>query len=772
VTPVGRLLAVVLLVLAVAAPAGASADEQAMDWSAPLQLDPGSSSRFSGGSGIDCAEDLCVAAGAEGRILVSTDPTGGSQAWEEVAVEEASAGNLRSVSCSRGAFCAAVDDAGHLFTSTEPDGGAGAWSSAAIDPGHEIGSISCPSAGFCAAIDDAGQVLVSDEPDGGAGAWSASAPVDGEPRQISCASASLCALAYDGSNPFYDPPGLLVSTDPLAGAGSWVDSGVELSEGGGRVFGVSCPSEDFCALAYHDGILVSDEPAGGGSTWHLTQSHSEATSPSLSQLRYVDGLGITCASASFCVAQLNIEAGKSDYPNLRKLLISTEPASSGSWTIETMNPEWSFGVPWQVWFSGGMVCTDPTFCATVAPAGWVSTATDPAGGSTAWHLAATGSAGPTLTSVACPTRSFCAATGTQGRLYTSLDPTDPAGWTATPLAETVESVTCSSSTWCTVAATGPGGPAVMYATEPAAGAGAWTAVARPTGRTLACPEPGFCAQLADYDEVLASDDPLSGAGSWVSTDMQLSAERLGPPFLRALSCPSANLCAAGGSSNGRILASADPTAGRSSWISAYVGEVNPNAPNVNPQIGAIDCPRTSFCAATVSGGVETTSAPLAGNSAWKLSSTSSVYLLGPISCAGDASLCVAIDGQGNALTSRFPQDEPSGWGNLEPVYEGEGLSDVSCALDGSLCAVISRDGEAIVGTQNPFIPPSGAGSGEKEGPPPGGTPNEPFAASPPPPCPKAKSRKKARRGPALARGHKVRGSRVPRGGRRGRSPCG
>src|SRR6059058_426285 len=288
----GRLILFAVLIVAASAPASAAG--QVMDWSSPLQLDAGSPSQFGDGSGIDCGgEQLCVATGGEGKILVSSDPTAGAAAWEEVAIEEASAADLTAVSCPSASFCAAVDDAGHLLSSAEPDGGAAAWTAATIDPGHELVDLSCPSTSFCAAVDDAGNALVSDDPSAGAAAWESSQALSSaKPVAISCASTSLCALAYEGANRFWEPPGLLVSTDPLAG--SWVDSGLVLSEGGGQVFGISCPSDDFCGLAYDGGILVSNDPAGGGSTWHLTHSISEELSPGLGDLKYPDGLGIDC----------------------------------------------------------------------------------------------------------------------------------------------------------------------------------------------------------------------------------------------------------------------------------------------------------------------------------------------------------------------------------------------------------------------------------------------------------------------------------------------
>jgi hypothetical protein len=751
----GRLILFAVLIVAASAPA--SATGQVMDWSSPLQLDPGSPSQFGDGSGIDCAgEQLCVATSGEGKVLVSSDPTGGAAAWKEVSIEEASAADLIAVSCPSASFCAAVDDAGHLLSSAEPDGGAAAWTAATIDPGLELVDVSCPSASFCAAVDDTGNVLVSADPGAGAAAWESSQALSSaKPVAISCASTSLCALVYEGANRYWEPPGLLISTDPLAGADFWGDSGLDLGETG-TPFGISCPSADFCGLAYGGGILVSSDPPGGSSTWHLTHSISEELSPGLGDLKYPDGLGIDCPSPEFCVAQLDFPATQSFALHKPKLLISSQPTAAASWSVQTMNREWAFG-------RAGMVCTGPAFCATIAFDGSVSASTEPAEGSEAWDVALTGRDAPSLTSVACPARTFCAATGTMGRLYTSTDPLDPGGWTPTRLGEYVKSVTCSSPTWCTV---GAAGPTVLYSTDPGGGASAWNAAPRPTGRRLVCPEPGFCAALMGDEEVLASDDPLGGTGSWVTTDMQPPDGRLGPGSLAGLSCPSAGLCVTG-ASGGMVYSSAEPTAGRSSWVAAFVGEDNPysGSGGGSSAVAGIDCPQTSFCAATTSEAVATTTTPLGGESAWTLSRVPGAYSLGAISCAANGSLCVSIDQKGNAVTSPSPQDEVLDWGVFEPIYEGGGLRDVSCAVDGSLCGVISRDGEVIVGTRRPDEPggegpEAGEGSaGEGRGSPgaegsASGSPSRPPLPPAPQLCHKPKPHK-TKRLLAIGRRHKV-----------------
>ena len=56
---------------------------------------------------------------------------------------------------------------------------------------------------------------------------------------------------------------------------------------------------------------------------------------------------------------------------------------------------------------------------------------------------------PELGSVSCPSATFCAATGTLGRLYTSTDPTDPESWAEVALlGAEIEDLECAGLTWC------------------------------------------------------------------------------------------------------------------------------------------------------------------------------------------------------------------------------------------------------------------------------------------------------------------------------------
>jgi hypothetical protein len=694
-----------------------------MDWSQPLQVDPGSSSNFDQGSGVDCVgESFCVAVGSAGEALVSTDPQGGRIAWVEVQIG-AAASDLKAISCPSSTFCAAVDDEGRVLTSSTPTVAA-TWPGATVDASHELVDISCSSSDFCAAIDDAGNVLVSDQPEGGAGAWEPGAVLaDGELTAISCASPSLCAIVHNESLGAHD---LLTSTDPLAGAGSWSEAGLDL---GTSANDVSCPSDSFCAVAGGRGILVSTNPAAGVAAWSLFETDG-----------YVNG--ISCSGAGFCAAE--------DYGG--GVRTSTDPAGEDpTWTDTDISPN-------QVNLISGIDCGGPSFCAMVDQNGFVYISAQPDGEADAWTTVLSGAEGPELNSVSCPTSGFCAAAGTLGRLHTSHDPLDPASWVTASIAEgNVWDVSCASATWCVALAAGP---ALLYSTDPGGGAAAWSSVSRPAGSSVSCPSPSFCAILRGSDEVLTSTEPISGAAGWSATDLKLGDWRLGPTTLRTLSCPLAGLCVAAGDV-GTVVASSNPQGGFTTWVRSFVGANDPYNNGAGPSVDGLDCTTSSFCVATTwAGTVATATAPTLGTSAWSLSGAPTSYFPGPVSCADDGSLCVAIDRDGRAISSRDPGQLTPSWGTLEQITDTETLDDVSCAADGALCAAADQDGQVIVGT------PRAADEGQ----PAGSQPADPPSSHPAPaglaPSPEAVRRKRPRR----PRHHRCHGGQKKRAAARAR--CG
>jgi hypothetical protein len=176
--------------------------------------------------GVSCGTpSLCVAVAREGRIFVSTNPTGGASAWKEVGTP-GGPGDLEGVACTSTLLCAAGNLTGNVLTSTDPVGGG--WSEANAGASVQITGISCPTASACVAVDNNADVLTSTDPTRGPRSWHFENLVPFRPTEngkelqpprnalfsASCASPSLCALVgidgriFTATDPFTapDPP--------------------------------------------------------------------------------------------------------------------------------------------------------------------------------------------------------------------------------------------------------------------------------------------------------------------------------------------------------------------------------------------------------------------------------------------------------------------------------------------------------------------------------------------------------------------------------------
>lgn len=179
--------------------------------------------------GVSCGTpSLCVAVAREGRIFVSTDPTGGASTWREAGIP-GGAGDLEGVACASTLLCAAGNLTGNVLTATAAATGGG-WSEANAGGSVQITGIACPAASACVAVDNNADVLTSTDPTGGPASWRFENLVPFRPTEngkemqpprnalfsASCASTSLCALVgidgriFTATDPFsapVSPPG-------------------------------------------------------------------------------------------------------------------------------------------------------------------------------------------------------------------------------------------------------------------------------------------------------------------------------------------------------------------------------------------------------------------------------------------------------------------------------------------------------------------------------------------------------------------------------------
>ncbi len=434
---------------------------------------------------------LCVAYGpappvpGHGDVVTSTDPTGGDPGWTATSVSEDS---LTGMSCPSSSLCVGVDEGGHVLTSRDPTGGSGAWTT--LDVANADGfpepfeDVSCPSLRLCVAVDASGNVASSTDPTGGVNRWRSVHVDGGNPLvAVSCPTESFCAAV--------DQFGYVASSaHPRASVASWMNA----PTGDRGMTDISCPSNSLCVAVDDQGKIATSTDPAGRSPWPVASGVFSSRSTGAS----ITGTGVSCASASFCVAIANSYACSYDY------------------------------------------------CAEIPP-GYVASTNDPAAGARAWTSATLKSAAPL--SVSCPASSLCVIGDEEGDVITATDPSGGAGaWTEAHVAkDPIVSVSCPSTDLC-VAADQTGN--VLVSTNPSGAANTWKTThltsAQPGGLRAAltgvsCATISLCVAVDTGGNAYTSTHPARGAGGWTAARIDDNPVSVA---LTAVSCPSPRLCVA------------------------------------------------------------------------------------------------------------------------------------------------------------------------------------------------------------------------------------
>lgn len=261
-------------------------------------------------------------------------------------------------------------------------------------------------------------------------------------------------------------------------------------------------------------------------------------------------------------------------------------------------PPMTWSAPTQVDPNGiyALDCPSANLCVGGDSLGNIVTSTKPTGGSSAWHITATGDTAEIL-SISCPSPSFCAAGDLNGNVLTSSNPAG--GASAWHMASAVspgpiDGLSCPDASLC-VALDSYYLNDVLTSTDPDGGASAWHTVSlgtRAFGGTVSCPDSSLCvATTANSDDLLVSTNPTGGAAAWRT----VAAPGMGD-YVAGLSCPSTSLCVAESISTSAvasslmgITSSTDPAGPASAWHAV-------NAPGVlTLQIPALSCASKSAC---------------------------------------------------------------------------------------------------------------------------------------------------------------------------------
>ena len=330
----------------------------------------------------------------------------------------------------------------------------------------------------------------------------------GDLVEVACPSAVLCVAVNNAG-------GVVVSTHPATGAGSWrVVRGLRVLQLGGTLaqqrtaaqidtmaYDLSCPSAHLCLIgaagAERPGhvpglpavasVVYSNDPAAGAPAWH-TVSGIDGNAGQIGSL--------TCPSAHLCHALENVS---DSHGNITAIpLITHNPTGpAGGWT-RTGGTVANY--------TEGLACPTRALCVAATGLGMYASA-NPLGPAASWRFAMDTNQTGQIDSVACPSAHLCLAAP------------DNAGC-----------IPCGAGN-------------DLISTHPAGGI--WRRAAVPTG-DLACPTTRFCVGIAQgtrhtRQDLVSSANPAGPPRAW----HYLSGLN-GGTRLRALACASTSFCAAVG----------------------------------------------------------------------------------------------------------------------------------------------------------------------------------------------------------------------------------
>jgi hypothetical protein len=249
---------------------------------------------------VSCpSERLCVAVTFDGYVYSSANPLGGEGDWRVADIDgDGRDTHLTSVSCPTVSLCVAVSGerhtAGKILTSTDPTGGPETWSLVQLDETLDLRGVSCGTPDLCVAVAENGRMVVSTNPTGGPAAWReiGTPGGPGDLKGISCAGTVLCLAGNFGGN-------LLTSTQPAGGASTWTER-----NGGGSVLvtGASCLPTMRCVAVDNNGdVLTSTDPTGTRAAWTF-ENVIPYRDPGPTSVHGPDNamFDVSCPSSVFC----------------------------------------------------------------------------------------------------------------------------------------------------------------------------------------------------------------------------------------------------------------------------------------------------------------------------------------------------------------------------------------------------------------------------------------------------------------------------------------
>jgi YVTN family beta-propeller protein len=660
---------------------------------------------------VSCpSTSLCLIAAGNGDVITSTNPTDASPTWTvKHAVDPQFLGSVSCVSVSSSTTCAATSS-NNIYMSTDPQDGASAtWTLSESARGVGDGGVTCATLTLCVGVTEGGGAVATDD---GGSTWTVTSidrGLSGTRGTVSCFSATQClatgnngfaALGVTGQTPQYQ---LRVS---LSGAGSGsvtsdvgsIDCPGECADtyaSGATVNLTAHPASGSQFTGWSGGcsgtttscqVAVADA-ASVTATFQQAPATAQTGNPSLffsapafadraTPLRSTNALdAISCPSPSLCVA----------VDDEGQIISTTTPSTTQPWPQTIADP----GNQLQ-----DLSCPASNLCVAVDQLGNIVTSVDPGAGPGALWTVKDADPGGRLHAISCPSTTLCVAVDSIHTVI-STDPSDGASaqWTVSAPIETgrfgFADISCGSSSLCMIVdANGD----AWTSTNPTS-ASSWSSAHVVSGNStllaVSCtPAADLCVAVDSGSAAYYTTDPASGASATWTSEGSIANS-----FVYDIDCPSSRLCVAG-DNNGDILSSKTPTVS-SSW--ATNTSVDGNSATDLYYVDGVSCPTTSFC--VVSGpGTAASSDPGDGASAtWSGNANADgANGLAAVSCAS-SSLCVAVSEGPSAASTTDPGAGPAATWRSATVDPGQVFLDaVSCA-NGSppLCVAVDNNGNAV-----------------------------------------------------------------------------
>jgi hypothetical protein len=275
-----------------------------------------------------------------------------------------------------------------------------------------------------------------------------------------------------------------------------------------------------------------------------------------------------------------------------------------------------------------------------------------------------------LTSVSCPSATFCAAVDSSGHALTGALGSPESTTADIDGTSLLTSVSCPSSSFCM--AVDMAGNAITYNGSSWGTPGSTGAANQPT--SVSCASSSFCIAVTAGGSGTDASALTYINGSWSAPDYSDFSGKV--DRFNSVSCASPSFCVAVGTNY-------SGSSGGTAWVyngSSWTALIH-DSPGYPNSFDSVSCASASFCMTVDNAG---NAASYNGSSWTALTPIDGSTPLASVSCSS-ASFCAAVDGGANGIIFN------GSWGAATAINGAVGLASVSCASS-AFCAAVDGGG--------------------------------------------------------------------------------